>query len=356
MGITELVQDWGGFERLVAKLHETGEVTVERDVVLQGRSGAPRQIDVLIRHKQGLYEHLVVAECKYWNSRVERSDVDVVVATVRDVGASRGAIFSIKGFQSGAVLQAKHEGIELYQVRDLTREEWGLPGRIVDLFLQVIQPSIGNIRTDGAFKIGNPFVTTPITLPLAVGPEGFTSCTRTLKRDGSPGGELFEKYLADAVQQALSNTLAQVQMINGGAECTGYVGSPVNLVPDVPFKIPLNGEVLMIPRMSFDLGIKIQQSRITVDRAQRYGFALALENFITGAVSAASRPTDANVTTLAELEIEEPPSGEQALVNGTLMRVVMKAFFPFEEIASRTPIPIDQVRRPFVPPPLPPSA
>jgi hypothetical protein len=108
--------------------------------------------------------------------------------------------------------------------------------------------------------------------------------------------------------------------------------------------------------MSFDLGVKIQQSRITVDRAQRYRFALAFENFITGAVSSASRPIDATLTTLAELEIEEPPPGEQALVNGTLMRVVMKAFFPFEEIASCTPIPIDEVRRPFVPPPLPSSA
>ena len=61
MKITELVTDWGGFEKLVATLHETGEVSVEHNAVLQGRSGAPRQIDVLIRHKQGLYEHLVVA-------------------------------------------------------------------------------------------------------------------------------------------------------------------------------------------------------------------------------------------------------------------------------------------------------
>jgi hypothetical protein len=31
-------------------------------VVLTGRSGAPRQIGVVIWHKQGLYDHLVVAE------------------------------------------------------------------------------------------------------------------------------------------------------------------------------------------------------------------------------------------------------------------------------------------------------
>jgi hypothetical protein len=29
MSIADMVTDWGGFEKLVAKLHETGEVSVE---------------------------------------------------------------------------------------------------------------------------------------------------------------------------------------------------------------------------------------------------------------------------------------------------------------------------------------
>ena len=37
--LEDLVQDWGGFERLIADLHDTGTVTVEHDVVLTGRSG-----------------------------------------------------------------------------------------------------------------------------------------------------------------------------------------------------------------------------------------------------------------------------------------------------------------------------
>jgi hypothetical protein len=130
---------------------------------------------------------------------------------------------------------------------------------------------------------------------------------------------------------------------------------PVNLQLDVPFRIPLNGELLVIPRMSFDLGVKVHQSQITVDRAQRYRFALALESFITGAVSAASRPLDAALTTLAQLGIREPPPDEQVFVNGSLLRVVLKSFFPFEEMAGLNPIPIDQARRPFVPPRLPSS-
>jgi Restriction endonuclease len=156
MSIADLVKDWGGFEKLVEKLHETGQVTVERNVFLQGRSGAPRQIDVLVRHKQGLYEHLVVIECKYWNSPVERLHVDALATTIREVGASRGVIFSTKGFQSGAVTQAAHDNIDLFTVRDLTAEEWGLPGRVIDFYLQVIQPSIGTPVIHGATALAMP--------------------------------------------------------------------------------------------------------------------------------------------------------------------------------------------------------
>jgi hypothetical protein len=354
MSIADLVTDWGGFEQLVAKLHETGQVTVEHNVVLPGRSGAPRQIDVLIRHKQDLYEHLVIAECKYWNSPVERLHVDALATTVREVGAARGVIFSTKGFQSGAVTQAKHENIDLYVVRDLTAEEWGLPGRVVDLFLQIIQPGVGNIAAPGATKIGNPFNNTAIAFNFAFGLGGPESSTPTLKRDGSPGGDPLEKYLFDAAHKALAQALSQFQMINGGAECTRYVLCPVNLVPDTPFRVPLNGEIIIIPKFSFDLAIKVAQSRITVDRAKQYKFALALENYVTGSISAASRPLDAALTTLAELGPKEPPpDGEAPFVNGTLLRVEIKGFFPFEETKDLTPVPIESVRRPFVPPPLP---
>jgi hypothetical protein len=314
MSIAELVTDWGGFEQLVAKLHETGQVTVEHNVILPGRSGAPRQIDVLIRHKQDLYEYLVIAECKYWNSPVERLHVDALATTVHEVGASRGVIFSTKGFQSGAVTQAKHENIDLYVIRDLTATEWGLPGRVVDLFLQVVQPAIGNIAAHGASKIGNPFKVTPITFNLMFGLDGPASSTPTLKRDGSFGGDPLEKYLFDAAQKALTDGLGQIQMINGGAECTRYVLCPVNLVPDIPFRVPLNGETIIIPKFSFDLGIKISQSRITVDRAKQYKFALALENYVTGTISAASRQLNDAITTLAELGQQKPrPDGERVM-------------------------------------------
>ncbi|MGA7385981.1 MAG: restriction endonuclease [Methylocella sp.] len=206
MEIAKLVTDWGGFEKLVATLHETGQVSVEHNVVLQGRSGAPRQLDVLIRHKQGLYEHLVVAECKYWNSAVERLQVDALATTVREVGAARGVIFSTKGFQSGAITQAKAESIDLFVVRDLSTEEWGLPGRVVDMFLQVIQPGVGNISSHGATKIGDPFNNAPIAFNFEFGVDGPESSTPTLKRDGSLGHEVHHVPGQRRARRAVSGT------------------------------------------------------------------------------------------------------------------------------------------------------
>ncbi len=42
MIISDLVKDWGGFEKLVAELHETGDVTVEHNAILVGTSPRPK--------------------------------------------------------------------------------------------------------------------------------------------------------------------------------------------------------------------------------------------------------------------------------------------------------------------------
>lgn len=121
--------------------------------------------------------------------------------------------------------------------------------------------------------------------------------------------------------------------------------------------VPVNGEVLIMPKWTFDLGIKISQTHITVDRAKQYKCAVALENYVTGKISAASRQIDAVLTNLAELGPPAPPPGnEQPFVNGSLMRVVIKGFFPFDEMKNLQPVPIESIRRPFFPPPLPEEA
>ncbi|WP_162854621.1 restriction endonuclease [Sphingobium estronivorans] len=174
--LSEMFTDWGGFEQFVAELHRTGSVSVEHNVTLIGRSGASRQIDVLVRHKEGLYEHLIVVECKFRKSPIKREQVDAMATTIREVGASRGVIFSTCGFQSGAIREAAHQNISLYVVRPLEDDEWGKPGRHIDLWLHLISISIGNFKVPGSLLAGPP-PNGPFALSLDATKEGRSSRT-----------------------------------------------------------------------------------------------------------------------------------------------------------------------------------
>ena len=201
MIISDLVKDWDGFEKLVAELHETGEVTVEHNAILIGRSGAPRQVDVLIRHKQGLYDHLVIAECKYWNSPVERLHIDALAAQFKMWGRRVAYCFQPRVFGRGAITQAKQSNIDLFTVRDLTAEEWGLPGRVIDFYLQVIQPSIGNPVFHNPVVFGLPS-NDPISINLEFNENGPVSTTPLLLADGTIGKKSLEIHFAESAEKA----------------------------------------------------------------------------------------------------------------------------------------------------------
>ena len=336
-----LINDWGGFEKLVAKLHETGAVEVQHDVTLVGKSGAPRQIDVLVKHREGLYEHLIIVECKYWKDHVKRLHVDALIAAVDDLNASRGVIFSINGFQEGAVLAAKSAAIELFRVRELTDEEWGLPGRVVDFYLQVIQGSFGNpILYNPKTLAQGGTEPKPISINLNFDEKGPVSSTPLLLPNGQPAINRLEKYIWDAVQEGLRGFNAPGIPLNEGRDGTSYFVAPMNLVPDKPFAIPQGNMLLVTPGISFDLGIKVSQSRMQHDRAAIYLFSLAVENCVNGSVSSAARPKDQDNTELTLLPKPSPEPAKDVMVNGSILRVVVTVMFPFEEMRDKNPVKI----------------
>lgn len=135
----EVVKDWNGFEKFIAHLHEGSEVTVEHNKTLMGNSGATRQIDVVITHRKGPYEYLTLVECKYWRNRVKREQIDVLWASLQDLNAAKGVLFTTKGFQAGAEIYAESKGITIFVIRELSDEEWGRPGRLIDFVFQIFK-------------------------------------------------------------------------------------------------------------------------------------------------------------------------------------------------------------------------
>jgi hypothetical protein len=336
LSLHNLVDGWGGFEQFVAKLHETGTVDVQHDVTLTGKSGAPRQIDVLIKHREGLYEHLIIVECKYWKNNVSRLHVDALITAVNDLNAARGVIFSVKNFQEGAITVAKYYGIDLFKVRQLADIEWGSPGQIVDFYLQSFLRSIGNIRFPDLRAIGVP--NSSVELNIRLMENGDTSSTPTLKLDGSPG-ETLEDILLSTSVKVLRKFTENYFILNNGEDCTCYMVPQVDAVPEpnIPFRVPWGHGLLIIPKITFDLGIKIQQTRLRHDRAERLIFALAVENCIKDHVTVATRAEDNQHTILIALN----PADADAFQNNSILRIFLKGFFPFEELDSLTPVPIE---------------
>lgn len=335
MNLSDLVKDWGGFELLVAELNKTGDVTVEHDVTLVGKSGAGRQIDVLIRHKQGLYEHLIIVECKFWNSAVDRATIDSLAQTVREVGASRGVVFSTQSFQSGAITQAKYDNIDLFRVRELTDEEWGLPGKIIDLYLHVIAVSVGGISFERTFTLPGHAPLNP-NLNIHLGDASRTSRT-PIEWAGSTATTL-EEGIEKACHQAAQKTYVSIPFIcNGSYDAKLRARIQVNIEPVRPIVAKVNGGSIWIPRATIDVGISISQSRLLIDRSQKLAFALAVEDCVRRTVTAASRIADAGTTILTPLDNSGNLQVEETVRNGSVASAWMGGVYSFDKFSDLSP-------------------
>ena len=333
LSIEHLVVDWGGFEELVKQLHQTGDVSVERNVTLIGRSGAPRQIDVLLRHRQGLYEHLVIIECKYWNTNVDRGEVDALATAVRDVGASKGVIFSTKGFQSGAITQARHEGIELYKVREPTENEWGPLGRHVNLYLHLISLALGPVTIAEAYPDpANPPTSNVIALTLDPNTKSDSATTPIEAESGKD--KTLEGFLARLAEKAAKQIyLPRLASFDGSLRGKILTRRNVTIEQTRDIKVFVSGGCVLVRRMSFEIGLCIDQSHLAFDRARNFVFALAVENCVKREVFAASRRIGDQQTELYPLNQPNISSEQQGDVvrNNSIISIWLGAMFSFDE-------------------------
>ncbi|NVJ07541.1 restriction endonuclease [Myxococcus sp. AM001] len=340
----ELIKDWGGFEELIEKLNETGTVTVQRDVTLTGKSGAPRQIDVLVTHTEGLYKHTIIIECKFWKDHVKRAQIDAMVAAIEDLNASKGVFFTSKGYQSGAETMARSKGIDIFRIRELSEDEWGKPGRVIDIHLHTISRAIGNLHfpeSHVATSLSNTNNIPPnLNLRIAAGPNGFESKTPITLPDNNTRHNTLEDLLNEASMEVVRRVTSKTVTFNKGTDCAvhfmGHVKAP--FVP--PMQIHSESEyVILAPALECDIGVRINQSRIRVDRGDKYLFALAVEDCVTGVTYAATRVQGEKISSLSALAPPQTSSSEEVLQNGSVLRVTLKGFFDFNEFNMLTSVP-----------------
>jgi restriction system protein len=87
------------------------QIEVEHLGTVEG-AGGEYEIDVLVKiNVLGGAVVVVLVECKHQGRPVEREDVLVLEAKLRDVAAHKGMLFSTSGFQKGALQYATAHGI-----------------------------------------------------------------------------------------------------------------------------------------------------------------------------------------------------------------------------------------------------
>jgi hypothetical protein len=344
-----VVADWGGFEELVADMHRTGSVTVQRDVKLMDVYGATHQIDVLVTHKQGLHEHKTIVECKFWNAKIKRSHVDAMVQSMRSLGVSNGAFFTTQGFQSGAKKVAEKSGVGIFVVRELAPTEWGPLDRVVDFWLQYVFRAFGPITFQGTALVAPGQIPPQISpLNLSLDSEDKTS-TPVLNALGTPHEDTLENILDRASFDVIEKNLPQghVGTSDDGDRRVGYVLVRVNVPFSIPLQIRLGETWVMCSLLEFDLGIRIEQVRYVLDRANAFVYALAVENCISGESHALGRRRGSGALDFNPIwplpEAPTPPDGPtnspseatskgEVFKNGSILRIITRVLFDMSEM------------------------
>ena len=135
-------------ERVFARLLAQDAVVakLERDVVLSGKS-TKHQVDVTFAFVAGKTVYRTIVQCKDWSTPVKQEQVLAFYSVLTDVpGQPRGIMVSRSGYQQGARDVAEHHGIQLYELREPTEEDWRGLVRSVEITVVVATPEFRRTR------------------------------------------------------------------------------------------------------------------------------------------------------------------------------------------------------------------
>ena len=114
-------------ELLVQKIQKqlAPQAEVLHNVKLEGRrTGARRQIDVLVHEKIGQYDINIVIDCKDYKHPADVKGVEEFAGLLDDVGAQKGVLVCPVGFTANAKTRAAGLQIDLYSPVDTDPHKW----------------------------------------------------------------------------------------------------------------------------------------------------------------------------------------------------------------------------------------
>ncbi len=143
-------------EKVVEKLcSDFKGAKVTRNVVIKGKSGTDRQIDVLIEATQKSFDIKIIVEAKNYANKVGIEKVEALKTKLTDVGGNLGVIVCPLGFTDGAIKAAALHDIQLFQVFDhkLGNTTQFIPLRYVVPYIQGYSVSIQSGALGNQFEL-----------------------------------------------------------------------------------------------------------------------------------------------------------------------------------------------------------
>jgi len=323
-GFLHKLFDWKNFELFVKDLYSVeGNVLVEHDVTEVGKSGASRQIDVKVTQTTSFHSYTTIIECKYWKKAVERTTVDIVAASIEDLNASKGVIFTTKGYQQGAETYAKSKNIDIFVVRDLLDEEWGNPGRNIQLYLNIV----GGQMSKTFFPNAQAMLIVEeqpnsMNLEVDLRAENLDEEEFILYsvKNGDTGPNL-TKILSEVHGTITHNINSNVGFKN---ELLGHkllVKSNVNVdLSSFEFRQLRNKYAAVnLSEMTLNFVTQISRSELNIDRAESLDYALIVQNYVSQQAHYVSKKTDTREMLVSAYKKDTVSTDEQVFVNGSTM-------------------------------------
>lgn len=328
--------DWKDFEKFVAELYkDSEELTVEHNVTEVGKSNAKRQIDVLVIQKTKLHTIKTIIECKRWKEPVDRQVIDVLFASVEDLNANKGAIFTTKGYEEGAIEYAKSKNIDIFIVRDIYENEWGNPGRHILLYLQTFHSTVDSFSIDKP-KYFSPFGQSPSKTALNFAihfsdkqeyPEHLNLVSLTEPTQGPNFVKLLIDVRNHLLKQLAENFNGLMQPENEEAEIAYQTRVKLDFTNN-PFKFFKHETgFITFDSISFTHHQLVSQKKMEFDRAASSDFALIVENYITNQKNFASKLKDEEHIKLSDpIKSKSKNNDEDVFKNGSIFKITLEHY------------------------------
>ena len=322
--------NWEEFEHFVQKLYEDDpNLTTQHNVTLTGKSGAKRQIDVLVTQKTKMTTMTTIVECKRWKQKVNRAIIDIVSAAIDDLNANKGVVFTTSGYEEGAIEYAKYKNIDIFLVRDLYEEEWGRPGRYIQFWMQFIGSKIDKLHMPNAqFFPSYPGALPNIQLELCANKED----ERYFLYDSYGNKGLYLGAVLMNIQEKIHNTIGGGVTLLSEEEAEKsvvYKSSVTVDMSDYQYNIlHFPNGIVRIRIVQFELLTHISQSDFHFDRGENLDFAFMVENYIVSQKHSVIKHKDEDMLYVSDNleEVREEKTDEKdVLQNGSVIKAYLGA-------------------------------